>query len=68
MYFNQMFFKCIHYKDEISVIIYFEDCGGLNCPIIMFKEFDTTEQKFKNFFTEGPYASSGIILNRKIFH
>ena len=57
------FFKCIHFKDEIMVIVYYQYFENNLYPIILFKEFNVENQVFENYFSEGKYIS-GIILKR----
>ena len=61
------FFKCIHFKDEIIVMIYYHYFTNVLNPIIIFKEFNIENQKFENYFSEGPYIS-GIQIKKTLYN
>ena len=60
------FFKCIHYKDEILAIAYYQNFTNVLYPIILFKEFNYAEQIFEDYISSES-NKNGIKLGKKEF-
>ena len=64
---DEVYYKCVHLKGEIGAFSYYQMKNGVPYPIIMFKEFNIEENRFKNYLSS-KYENSEILLNQKIFH
>ena len=60
------FYKCINFKDEISVLAFYGNFTNTFYPIILFRNFNTQNQTFENYIPGDSYFS-GINLNKKEF-
>ena len=56
------FYKCVHLKGEAGVFLYYDYVESVLYPIFLFKEFDTTENKFIDYLPY--YTNSSIELNQ----
>ena len=59
------FYKCVHLKGEVGAFLYYDYVSSVLYPIILFKEFDHTNNKFIDYLPS--YTNSSIKLNKKIF-
>ena len=59
------FYKCVHLKGEVGVFLYYDYVASVLYPIFLFKEFDSTENKFIDYLPH--YTNSSIELNQKEF-
>ena len=56
IFFNQIFYKCIHYKEEIGIFSYYKNYSNIYYPILIFKKYE--ENQFIDFL------NSTIIINK----
>ena len=60
---DKTFYKCIHLKKEAGVYAYYYNNSNLFYPVILFRQFNRTENKL-NYFLSSEYSSSGVMLNK----
>ena len=63
-YAENIFYKCIHLKDEIGIFAYYKKPNNIY-PFFLFKEFK--ENKFINYLPSS-YTDSSIIIENKDFY
>ena len=56
IFFNQIFYKCIHLKEEVGIFIYYNKYKKYYYPVLLFKEYNNLPQIIN-------YSISEIILN-----
>ena len=59
------FYKCVHLKGEAGAFLYYDYVSSVLYPIILFKEFDSTNNEFIDYLSS--YTNSKIELNQKEF-
>ena len=60
------FYKCINFKDEVSVLAFYGDFNSIFYPIFLFRNFNVTNQNFEDYIPGNPYYS-GMYLSKKEF-
>ena len=66
-YDQRNFYKCINFKDEVSVLAFYEDFSNIFYPIVSFRNFNTTIQNFEDYIP-GNRDYSGMHLSKKEFY
>ena len=61
------FYKCIHLKEEVGAYAYYYNSSNIYNPIILFREFDISENKFIYYRLGSEYPAAGIILQKYNF-
>ena len=60
------FYKCINFKDEVSVLAFYGDFNSIFYPIFLFRNFNISIQNFEDYIPGNSYYS-GIYLSKKEF-
>ena len=56
--YSEIFYKCIHLKEEIGVFFYYQNFGNIYYPVLLFKQYSENDLNIKN------YTIPEIIINK----